>query len=277
MPAPTSSFRHIFHPTDLSHASAPAFHHALALAVAARAKLTVMHVAGNDRIHRNELPGVRETLQRWGHIGPVDSESELASMGLAVRKVISKGLDPVKACLDQLVRHPAQLVVLSTGQHQGHMRWLERSVSEELMRGSQTPTLFLPHGVVGWVDPMTGRMEPPHTLITTCNGKDLHQPWKALMDLFTLFRVPPPDPVILHVKQGNRIPSIGPLATHLIEVEGPVIPSIVRRSAEMGLLVMGTEGPHGIFDAMRGTTTEQVLRQLNCPLLAVPLTTGAGG
>ena len=36
------------------------------------------------------------------------------------------------------------------------------------------------------------------------------------------------------------------------------------------LIVMPTEGRHGVFDALRGSTTERVLRRSRCPLLAVP-------
>jgi nucleotide-binding universal stress UspA family protein len=36
------------------------------------------------------------------------------------------------------------------------------------------------------------------------------------------------------------------------------------------LIVMPTEGHAGVFDALRGSTTERVLRGARCPLLAVP-------
>jgi nucleotide-binding universal stress UspA family protein len=39
---------------------------------------------------------------------------------------------------------------------------------------------------------------------------------------------------------------------------------------EADLIVMSTEGPHGFLDALRGSTSEQVLRQCGCPLLAIP-------
>ncbi|MGB1685776.1 MAG: universal stress protein [Pseudomonadales bacterium] len=36
---------------------------------------------------------------------------------------------------------------------------------------------------------------------------------------------------------------------------------------------MPTQGRHGFLDALRGSTTEQVMRELQCPLLAVPCST----
>lgn len=39
---------------------------------------------------------------------------------------------------------------------------------------------------------------------------------------------------------------------------------------EADLIVMATRGHDGFLDALRGTTTERVLRGAKCPLLAVP-------
>ncbi|HSA79652.1 MAG TPA: universal stress protein, partial [Geminicoccaceae bacterium] len=53
---------------------------------------------------------------------------------------------------------------------------------------------------------------------------------------------------------------------------GDVVAQILA-AAERGaadLIVMATEGHQGFLDAIRGSTTERVLRQAPCPLLAVP-------
>ena len=36
------------------------------------------------------------------------------------------------------------------------------------------------------------------------------------------------------------------------------------------LIVMSTAGHHGFLDALRGSTTERILHEAECPLLAVP-------
>jgi nucleotide-binding universal stress UspA family protein len=48
---------------------------------------------------------------------------------------------------------------------------------------------------------------------------------------------------------------------------------ILRAAEEVqaSLIVMTTEGRHGILDALRGSVTRQVLRAAPCPVLAVPL------
>jgi hypothetical protein len=53
----------IFHPSDFSPASEVAFAHALKLALIARTRLRVMHVAlRKDDMHWSDFPGVRATL-----------------------------------------------------------------------------------------------------------------------------------------------------------------------------------------------------------------------
>jgi nucleotide-binding universal stress UspA family protein len=37
------------------------------------------------------------------------------------------------------------------------------------------------------------------------------------------------------------------------------------------IVAMPTAGRHGLFDALRGSVTERVLRQAPCPVLAVPV------
>ncbi|MEZ5865515.1 MAG: universal stress protein [Geminicoccaceae bacterium] len=54
--------------------------------------------------------------------------------------------------------------------------------------------------------------------------------------------------------------------------EGPVVDAITAEAdaTDADLVVMTTEGRHGFLDALRGSTTEAVLRRANRPLLAVP-------
>jgi nucleotide-binding universal stress UspA family protein len=42
------------------------------------------------------------------------------------------------------------------------------------------------------------------------------------------------------------------------------------RGMEADLIVMSTEGRQGFLDALRGSNSEQVLRQCACPLLTIP-------
>ena len=57
-----------------------------------------------------------------------------------------------------------------------------------------------------------------------------------------------------------------------LQRDGEVVEAILDECEEQGadLIVMATDGREGFLDALRGTTTEQVLRAAKCPLLAVP-------
>ena len=55
-------------------------------------------------------------------------------------------------------------------------------------------------------------------------------------------------------------------------VSGDVVDQILNTSEDhdADLIVMPTQGRDGFLDALRGSTTEQVLRAARCPVLAVP-------
>ena len=53
---------------------------------------------------------------------------------------------------------------------------------------------------------------------------------------------------------------------------GDVVDQIVAVAGDTDadLIVMVTQGHDGFLDALRGSTTERVLRRVSCPVLAVP-------
>jgi nucleotide-binding universal stress UspA family protein len=53
---------------------------------------------------------------------------------------------------------------------------------------------------------------------------------------------------------------------------GDVVGTILNAAADLqaDLIAMPTAGHHGFLDAIRGSTTERVLRHAPCPVLAVP-------
>ena len=53
------------------------------------------------------------------------------------------------------------------------------------------------------------------------------------------------------------------------ERKKPEQPEGWLENIQADLVVMPTEGRNGVFDALRGSATERVLRRLRCPLLAV--------
>ena len=56
------------------------------------------------------------------------------------------------------------------------------------------------------------------------------------------------------------------------QIDGPVIEGILSEAAatRASLIAMPTAGHQGFLDALRGSTTERVVAQASCPVLAVP-------
>jgi hypothetical protein len=76
--------------------------------------------------------------------------SAVGQLGINVDKVIASSKDPVKACLGFLEMHPVDLIVLAVHQHEGRMRWLEKSVGKPIARGARQMTLFINESTSPW-------------------------------------------------------------------------------------------------------------------------------
>jgi nucleotide-binding universal stress UspA family protein len=78
-----------------------------------------------------------------------------------------------------------------------------------------------------------------------------------------------------YVHVGNKSFKLtGPtgMGEHVTALEGPTVEAILSAASSYlaDVLVMPTAGRHGFLDALRGSTTEQVLRRAPCALLALP-------
>jgi nucleotide-binding universal stress UspA family protein len=268
----------VLHPTDLGAGSRTAFLHAVRLAVAAGGTITVLHVhAQNSEGMPVELPPVRATLARWGFLQDERDLEGLTALGVGVRKLVSKGADPVTASLAHLEQHPADLVVLSTRQRNGRMAWLSGSVAEPLARGSGEPSLFIPEGCTGFVDPAKGTVNLRRVLIPVALDPAPRRALDAAAALAERLGVEEVAFTFLHVGTTDGQPLLDPPARagwsyERIVRTGDVVEQVVHAADALrsDLVVMATKGHDGFLDALRGSTTERVLRLVKCPVLAVP-------
>ena len=106
----------VFHPSDFSDASEVAFAHALKTALATGADLSILHVVPGRSADWQDFPGVRDTLERWKLIPKGSSKDAVLELGIDVRKIIASSPNPVRACLDFLGKHSADLIVLAVHQ-----------------------------------------------------------------------------------------------------------------------------------------------------------------
>jgi nucleotide-binding universal stress UspA family protein len=266
----------IAHPTDFSAASTLAFDHALRLALDTKSRLTLLHV--NEKGSEDEwtsFPHVRETLARWGLLNGKPPHAELeARLGIKVSKVEIRHRDPATGLFEFFLSHRPDLIVLSTHGREGLDRWLSGSVSEEIAHHSHVPTLFIGPKSHGFVDATTGEVRLEHILVPVANTPSPRLTLNILTDLLTSLGISPTAVRLLHIgaQPPNVLGGSAPETYATIElIDGPVVETILRVSREQGMdmIVMPTAGRQGFLDALRGSTTEQVLRQAPCPLLTV--------
>ena len=267
----------VFHPSDFSPQSEVAFMHALKVALAGSSRLTILHTdaPGGRYAHWHDFPSVRDLLARWELLDAGAAQADVEQLGVDVEKIELIGEDPVETMLDYLARHPADLLVLATRGREGLPRFLHGSVAEPLARRSKTMALFVPHGVSGFVHPEDGTVRLERVIVPIDHQPAAAPAVAAAVALTTALGVPDTVIELLHV--GETPPRIHPdvLSGGGAEVrtrDGAVVEAILDEATERqaGLIVMATEGHHGVLDALRGSTTEQVLRRAPCPVLAVP-------
>jgi hypothetical protein len=82
---------------------------------------------------------------------------------------------------------------------------------------------------------------------------------------------------LIHLGNENDLPKfIQPQhpgwSWEILEGKGDPVEWILAAGADfdVDLIVMMTEGHHSLFDLLRGSTTERVVRGARCPLLAIP-------
>lgn len=268
----------VLHPTDFSETEGGAVAHALRIALAARAKLTFLHVGarGGD-VDWSDFPQIRAMLSSWGVVPPNARHEDVLATGLQVRKSLRKGDDVVSEIVAEAAAGDADLIVLATHQRQGIARWLNKPLAETIARQARKPTLFVPRQVEGFVRRETGHPNLRHILIPIAPDPSPRLAIEAAVGLAKLLGSGPVTLSLLYVGEEKRRPSVTPPAedgwiVRPLTRSGEVVEVILDESEEQGadLIVMATDGREGFLDALRGTSTEQVLRGAKCPLLAVP-------
>jgi len=262
----------IAHPTDFSEASAEAFAHALRLALDFRCRLDLLHVRSPDGDREwSSFPHVRETLALW-ELLPADAAQLQVQekLGVAIRKIEIEHHDPLQGVAGFLQSHRPDLIVMATHGAQGLRRFLSESVSERIAQKTHVPALFLGPNSRSFVDAKTGRLHLKNAVIPVAHNP---APDRALLLFHRLFGKLGLGQRFIHIGK-DPFELTGPAGEHLdvASLEGPTVETILTdaNTCLADLLVMPTAGRHGFLDALRGSTTEQVLRRAPCALLALP-------
>jgi len=271
-------FRQIFHPTDFSAAESSAFAHALKLTCLVQGELTMMHVDPTvGRKDFEDFPRIRPLLARWGVLPEGSSKGDVVNLGIQIKRVRAVADHATDAILQQLMAHPSDLLVLSTHQRDGFARLTHKAVAEPLSRKTHTKTLFVQTGVEGFVSTETGKINLTRVLIPI-----VHTPHpqpainlaaelaSALGSEHVLFE-------LVHLGKEADLPKFTKperpgWSWETLAAKGDPVEWILAAGAEfdVDLIVMMTEGHNSLFDLLRGSTTERVVRGARCPLLAIP-------
>jgi len=267
----------IIHPTDFSASSERAFAHALAIALLRRTRLMLLHVGGDPEW--DKFPAVRRTLERWQLLEQGSSQAQVFEQcGIRVAKLEIPGRSPAAAVVEYLDRDPVDLLVVATEGREGLARWLHGSVAEAMARRSRTMTLFVPadaqREIVSWAN---GNLTLKNVLIPVDASPD---PMAAIEIARRAAAFVGDDQVmisLLHVGAAfdmgrTRVRDGERFRFRTVIRDGDPVERILAEAdaIQAELIVMATEGRTGVFDMLRGSTTERVLRRAPCPLLAVP-------
>ena len=271
-------FCRIFHPTDFSSADAAAFAHAVKLTLLVQGELTMMHIDPTiERKNFEDFPRIRPLLARWGILPEGSSKDDVAKLGVQIKRVRAVADNTTDALLRQLTTHPTELLVLSTHQHEGLDRLTHPGVAEPLARGTHAKTLFVPAGVEGFVSAETGRTNLARVLIPIAHTPPPQPAIDLAADLASMLGSETVLFELVHVGKETDLPEF----THpdrpgwswnVLVAKGDPVEwiSVTGTDLDADLIVMTTEGHTNLFDLLRGSTTERVVRRARCPLLAIP-------
>jgi nucleotide-binding universal stress UspA family protein len=273
---PTPGLNRIAHATDFSPQSLVAFQHALALAVAARCKLDIVHVhALGSPDDWDAFPRVRQTLADWELLESAARFEEIeARLGMSVTKAEIGNDDPAQGLSEFLAAHRPDLLVISTHGREGLNRVLAGSVSQEVVRHVRVPTLLIGPQARPMVDPETGIVRLGSVLLPLADHPSPNFALKALSRML--------EPVGLKlaaidaITVGLELPDLIAADGHAVpvrELSGGVVDTILGIATETpsDLIVMPTTGKHGFLDELRGSTTQRVVAAAPCPVLTLPL------
>jgi len=271
--------RSVVHATDFLAAGDRAFAHALGVALLVRASFTILHVSSDPAGDWRGFPAVRKTLERWKLLDPGSAQEDVFDkLGVSVKKVAIESRFPAAAVSQHLENEPADLLVVATEGREGVARWMHGSVAEAMARWSRTMTLFVPseaqRDVVALAD---GNLTLGNVLIPVDRTPDAGAALEFARRAAMIASDTRATITLLNVGDGQALSSLHAQDGEQwkfarMHREGEPVDEIVAAAelVKADLIVMPTEGRHGVFDALRGSTTERVLRRVRCPLLAVP-------
>jgi len=179
--------------------------------------------------------------------------------------------------MHQLEQHPAELVVLTTHGHKGLPQWFCGDNGRPLASTATTSTLYIPEGCEGFVDRSNGEVSLRRVVIPVDHHPNAQPAVDTAIQLAWMLDCKQVEFVLVHVGDDMRRPQL-----HLKSekdwtwawsvTEGDILSGVLAAVEHYAadLVVLATAGREGVFDALRGSTSERIMRAVSCPVLSVP-------
>ena len=258
--------------TDFSPGGERAFYLALALAVKYRADLDLLHVLDPAARHDwTRFPHVRDTLEAWKMLPQNARQEDVhGKLGVLVSKRDLPHRDVVSGVVGYVEENEPDLMVATSHGRAGLDAWMKGSVAFDAAQKVATPCLLLGPEARSIVAQDTGDIRLGNVLFPV---SDAPAPYRARQTYEGLLGADVSKTHYLHVHETDQ--SAEQVATAIPQVRhvrGDVVSSILTaaEAVDADLIVMPTAGRHGFMDALKGSTTQRVLKRSPCPILAIP-------
>ncbi|MBD3421371.1 MAG: hypothetical protein GF398_14740 [Chitinivibrionales bacterium] len=258
---------HIIHEHD---SSINAFAHALRLAVAFQGTIEIVDV----RPHSDDVPdfSVRSMYEKWGWLPESSSRDAVSGLGISVKKLRASN-NYKKVIKKRFTKHDNDLLVIGLNPRRTFGRLFGSDLTSFLVNTFRQTTLYIPEDCRGFVDFDTGDIRLDTILLPTA---DFPFAFDGLMFLSKTLPLLKSSPQIIGIHDGRSFPEVT-IPNNLMpywqeETYSENIVSLINRQTEArkaDLIVMTTNGRDTLPQKITGSITEQVLKHVTCPVLAV--------
>lgn len=295
-------FKHVLCPIDLGAVSTRPLTYAAAVAGWYGSTLTVQHIVPTF----DAVPIMSgDFITPAQVVPPVSREDVLAEMRRLAEPITGKATvsfqadqgEPTAAILDRALKLPADLLVLGTHARRGMQRLLLGSVTESVLHDAPCPVLAVPPGApatapspvelkqilcpmdfspsalqaLGFALSLARQSNGKVTLLNALEWLSDEEPRENAH-----FNVPEFRRHLLADAEARLKKLVADESRTWVDIEtvvagGRAYHEILNVAADRkaDLIVMGAQGRTGIGKAFFGSTTEQVLRRAQCPVLTV--------
>ena len=249
-------------------------------------EFTILHVGNNksDGSEWKQFPAVRKTLERWGLLKKESQKEDVFNqLGVSVRKLSTAGTNITSEILNFVNSNPVDLVVLATEGREGLPRWINRSKAETIAQTSRTITMFVPEEGKGFIQLENGDISLQKILVPIdyqpSPDAAIVYATRAAQALGVDNAV---EIILLHIGEDDTIfdmnlPENQAWSFKKVVQSGNPTEEIISAAEKISAdaIFMATAGHEGILDVLRGSITEQVVRNAPCPLVAIPESWGS--